>query len=158
MDRPEPRTEPELRRVPFDDAAVAPLLSGLGEEYRVRYGEIDELEHARAAEFEPPHGAFYVITEDGVTVAGGGFRRLDDEICEVKRLWTSPAHRRRGLAGAVLDALEAAAGEAGYRIVRLETGPSQPEAVAFYETRGYHRIPLYSDRYEQALAFERPLA
>ncbi|MGO8877468.1 MAG: GNAT family N-acetyltransferase, partial [Acidimicrobiales bacterium] len=77
MDRPEPRTEPELRRVPFDDAAVAPLLSGLGEEYRVRYGEIDELEHARAAEFEPPHGAFYVITEDGVTVAGGGFRRLD---------------------------------------------------------------------------------
>ncbi|HXY44214.1 MAG TPA: GNAT family N-acetyltransferase, partial [Acidimicrobiales bacterium] len=77
--------------------------------------------------------------------------------CEIKRVWTSPAHRRRGLAHAVLDAIETAAAEAGYARACLETGPSQPEAVAFYEKRGYRPIPLYSPRYEHALAFARPL-
>jgi len=146
-----------VRRVRFDDGAVAPLLVGLAEEYAARYGAIDELKHTSVEQFEPPGGAFFVVLEGGETVAGGGFRRLTDETCEVKRLWTSPAHRRRGLAGIVLDAIEATAVETGYRMVWLETGPSQPEATAFYEGRGYRPIPLYSDRYEQAHAFGRPL-
>jgi hypothetical protein len=56
----------------------------------------------------------------------------------------------------VLDALEAAASDTGYRIVRLETGPAQPEAEAFYESRRYERIPVYG-RYSEARAFERRL-
>jgi GNAT superfamily N-acetyltransferase len=155
--QPEIEIELELRRASLADDAVAPLLAGLGEEYKRRYGEIDELKHAAADEFEPPDGIFFVVTEAGETLAGGGYRRLTADACEVKRVWTSASHRRRGLAGMVLDALEASASEAGYRIVRLETGPRQPEAVAFYEGRGYYPIPLYSDRYRQALAFERPL-
>jgi len=157
MNRPEREAERELRRVPLDHESVVPVLLGLAEEYSRRYGPIDEMRHTTVSEFEPPAGSFFVIVEDGVTLAGGGFRRLSGQVCEVKRLWTSPEHRRRGLGAAVLDALESAASDAGYGIVRLETGPSQPEAVAFYTTRGYVPIPLYSDRHEHALAFERPL-
>jgi GNAT superfamily N-acetyltransferase len=147
----------ELRRVAFDDEAAVPVLAGLSQEYAVRYGEIDEMSYTTAAEFEPPAGTFVVIVQGGRTVAGGGFRRLSDEACEVKRVWTSPQCRRQGLAGLVLDALEGAAAEVGYRTVRLETGPAQPEAEAFYESRGYERIPVYG-RYPEAIAFERPLA
>lgn len=146
-----------LRQVRYDDPSVEALLLGLASEYRRRYGEIDELEHTLAAEFDPPGGCFYVLQAGEITVAGGGYRRQSEDACEVKRLWTSPLHRRQGLAGVVLDALEASARQAGYRVVRLETGPRQPEAVAFYTRRGYRPIPLYSDRYEHALAFERPL-
>lgn len=140
----------------FDDEAAAPVLAGLGQEYAVRYGEIDEMSFTTAAEFEPPAGIFVVVLQEGRTVAGGGFRRLSNDVCEVKRLWTSPEYRRQGLAGVVLDALEAAASDTGYRIVRLETGPAQPEAEAFYESRRYERIPVYG-RYSEARAFERRL-
>ena len=44
----------------------------------------------------------------------------------------------------------------GYAVVRLETGPLQPEAQAMYDRLGYRRIPVFG-RYPTALAFERSL-
>lgn len=154
-DRSRPR-EPELRFVPLDDLAAAPVLAGLAEEYSNRYGGSEELASTKAAEFAAPAGAFLVLLDDGETVAGGGYRRLADDVCEIKRVWTSPDRRRQGLAGTVLSALEAKARVSGYTTIRLETGPAQPEAVAFYEGRGYRRIPVFGP-YERALAFERCL-
>ena len=146
----------ELVRRRLTDPEVEPLLASLADEYHTRYGSNDEISRAAAAEFDPPAGAFYVVLESGVTVAGGGFRLLEPGVCEVKRMWTHPDHRRRGHAMTVLAAIEDAAREAGYHTLRLETGPAQPEAVALYERRGYRRIPAFG-RYQLAIAFERPL-
>ena len=143
----------ELRRCRLTDTEVAPLLDGLAMEYETRYGSGDEMKRATADEFDPPDGGFVVLIDDGVTVAGGGFRFLEPGVCEVKRMWTNPAYRRRGHAARVLDALEDAARQAGYGTLRLETGPAQPEAQAMYEGRGYRLIPVYG-RDPQALAFE----
>ena len=155
----------ELRHVRLTDPAVAPLLADLATEYHTRYGSQDEMSRAHAEEFDPPAGRFVVLIDDGVTVAGGGFRSVagmeadpaDGRVCEVKRMWTSPDHRRQGHAARVLAALEAAAREAGYAILRLETGPRQPEAISLYTSAGYRRIPTYG-RYAEALAFERHLS
>ncbi len=57
-------------------------------------------------EFEPPDGMFVVLTRDAETIAGGGFVRLADGVAEIKRMWTSPDHRRRGCARVVLSELE----------------------------------------------------
>jgi len=146
----------ELSRVRLSDAVVAPLLAGLGEEYRSRYGTNDELSRAQTSEFDPPGGGFFVLIDVGVTAAGGGFRPHADGVCEVKRMWTNPAYRRQGLAARILDALEEAAEAAGYRRLVLETGPRQPEAAALYERRGYSRIPVYG-QYPAALAFATDL-
>jgi GNAT superfamily N-acetyltransferase len=142
----------EVRRVRFTDQLVEPLLAGLTFEYDSRYGENNEMSRAGADHFEPPSGLFIVVIDGPVTVAGGGFRRHDDSTCEVKRMWTHPGYRRRGLAGRVLTALEEAAAEAGYRRLILETGPRQPEAEAFYAGRGYERIDVYG-HYPEARAF-----
>lgn len=149
----------ELRPVRLSDAEAGVLLAGLAGEYEIRYGPNDELTTTDDAEFEPPEGLFLVLTggEDGGTVvAGGGFRRLDLDTCEVKRMWTHPDHRRRGHGTTVLRGLEDAARAAGYATLRLETGPRQPEAEALYTSTGYRRIPVYG-RYPTALAFELPL-
>ncbi len=143
-------------RVRLGDPQTQVLLAGLAAEYRSRYGELDILSDAVANEFDPPEGAFVVLVEDGVTVAGGGLRRIDATTAEVKRMWTSPRHRRQGLARSVLTALEQVAVDLSYQRIRLETGPAQPEAVALYVSLGYRRAPVYG-RYEQALAFEREL-
>jgi ribosomal protein S18 acetylase RimI-like enzyme len=145
----------QLREVPLSDPSVAPLLDWLAGAYRTWYGAPDEV---APGEFEPPAGAFVVLLDDtGVTVAGGGFRRVEDGVCEVKRVWTAPGHRRRGHASRVLAELERLAGERGYRRLRLETGPAQPEAEAMYRARGYRHTPWHA-HYPSALAFEKELA
>lgn len=54
-----------------------------------------------------------------------------------------PAHRRRGLAGAVLAELERSAAADGCARTVLETGDQQPEAIAFYRDAGYTDIPRF---------------
>jgi GNAT superfamily N-acetyltransferase len=145
-----------MRRVRLNDAEVAPLLDDLTAEYATRYGENVEMTRASTDEFDPPSGLFIVFMDGPVTVAGGGFRRHDTSTCEVKRMWTHPEYRRRGLAARVLTTLEDAACEAGYTRLILETGPRQPEAEAMYAARGYDRIEFYG-HYSEARAFARDL-
>ena len=146
----------ELRQVQLSEPQVAPLLEGLAEEYERRYGPGDEMVSVQDHEFEPPDGVFLVLLENGGVVAGGGLRRFSRDTCEVKRMWTAPAHRCKGYASVVLDALEQEAKNRGYANLWLETGPAQPEARSLYDRRGYSRIPTYG-RYELATAFEHVL-
>lgn len=144
----------QLQQVALSDPAVAPLLDWLRDAYLTWYGGRDEVV---PGEFDPPAGAFLVLVDDaGRTVAGGGFRRVEPAVCEVKRVWTAPGHRRRGHASRVLTELERLAGERGYRRIRLETGPAQPEAEAMYRARGYRHTPQHA-HYPSALAFEKEL-
>jgi GNAT superfamily N-acetyltransferase len=147
----------ELRVVRLSDPVVAPLLAGLAGEYEHRYGPVDEMAQAHPDEFDPPTGAFVALLDGGQIVAGGGIRWKEDTICEVKRMWTAPTHRRQGHAVIVLAALEDIARQRGYTRVQLETGPRQPEAIALYERLGYGRIPAFGC-YAEAVGFERHLA
>jgi ribosomal protein S18 acetylase RimI-like enzyme len=142
--------------VRLTDPEVAPLLDGLQEEYRARYGPIPD-EVLPTAEFEAPDGAFIVLMDGDTTVAGGGIRRYSENICEVKRVWTHADYRRQGLAIRVLAELEDIARELGYERVWLETGPAQPEAQALYRRLGYQLIETYGP-YPQATGFERVIA
>src|ERR1700735_3973407 len=101
----------EVRRIRLSDPEAEPLLVGLTEEYDRRYGENIEMTRASTDEFDPPTGLFVVLMDGSITAAGGGIRRHDADICEVKRMWTSPQYRRRGLATRVLRALEEGAHE-----------------------------------------------
>jgi GNAT superfamily N-acetyltransferase len=146
-----------MQPVGLDDPAARALLTALADEYASRYGSDEEMATTTAAEFEPPHGLFLVLfDEGGNAVAGGGFRRHAPDACEVKRMWTAATHRRRGLASQVLAALEDEARSAGYRRVILETGPEQPEAHAMYRNRGYATAPNLG-RYADATAYEKAL-
>jgi len=132
-----------MREVALDAPEVRPLLEGLGREYDRRYGANDELAAYGADDFVPPAGAFLLVEQDGVAVAGGGLRRLDVATGEIKRMWTAPEARRRGHGHRVLAALEEAARTRGYARVLLETGTEQPEAVALYAAAGYERVAPY---------------
>jgi GNAT superfamily N-acetyltransferase len=148
----------ELVVVGWTDPRVEPLRMGLAAVYAERYADagVDVMADARPEQFDPPGGALVLALLDGDTVAGGGLRRIDAGVGELKRIWTSAAHRRQGLGALVLGELERLAVELGYRTLRLETGPRQPEAAAMYERAGYRRIAVYG-AYDQALAFERDL-
>ena len=81
----------------------------------------------------------------GVAVAGGGVRRLDGDVAEIKRMYVRPEARSRGLAGTLLAALTNAAVALGYRAVRLDTGPKQVNALALYKKSGFVEVEPYND-------------
>ncbi|WP_166806297.1 GNAT family N-acetyltransferase [Cryobacterium cheniae] len=147
----------KIKRVRLGDPEVAPLLTDLAREYEERYGDGDSVLDVPADAFDSPGGAFLVLLDGGVTVAGGGIRRLNETTGEVKRMWTNPAYRRQGHAVALLAALEEVAQQLGYRHLRLETGHAQPEALALYRRLGYREIGNYGI-YPNATGFERTLA
>jgi GNAT superfamily N-acetyltransferase len=121
----------------LDSPVGRELVEGVLGEYVERYGFGDEEDGLSAEQLAPPTGVFLVAWIDDRAVGCGGFRRIDDDVAELKRMYTSRDARRRGVARAVLDELEARARELGYRRLILETGPKQPEAIALYESRGY---------------------
>lgn len=94
------------------------------------------------------------LVADGVTVfvarnhesrATGMAALVDrgDGTAELKRLFVNESGRGHGVATAVMDALEAAAGAQSIHTLQLETGPKHHAAIALYERRGYVRIPNF---------------
>ena len=80
---------------------------------------------------------FAVARDDEGNAVGCGAIVLNPSYGEVKRMYVQPQARGAGAASQVIRALEAAAGARGCTEYKLETGPYQPEALAFYSKHGY---------------------
>jgi putative acetyltransferase len=79
---------------------------------------------------------FYAVTVDGEVLGCGGFW-LHDDYAEVKRVYIHPKSRGLGLGRKIMAHLESEMLAAGRKVVRLETGISQPEALGLYRAIGY---------------------
>lgn len=92
-----------------------------------------------------PHGAF-VVVRDGLSPVGcGGLQRLDATTAEIKRMWIHPDWRGVGLGRRLLDHLEQVAWHLGRTRVVLDTNSTLREAIAMYDTAGYHAIERYNE-------------
>jgi GNAT superfamily N-acetyltransferase len=98
-------------------------------------------------EMMPPEGIFLVGYEDERPIAIGGLRRLQDGICEIKRMYVVPNARSRGVGRALLTALEQAGRQLGYERARLDAGPKQQHSRALFEKTGYLQIPKYNNNH-----------
>ncbi len=136
----------ELVRVGYDHPDAVRLIDRVQGEYVERYGSPDDTP-VDPLVFDPPHGSFFLGYLDGTAVATGAWRRADipafghAESAELKRMYVVPEARGRGVARVMLRRLEESAYAAGLGVAVLETGLKQPEAIAFYESSGYTRIP-----------------
>jgi GNAT superfamily N-acetyltransferase len=156
----------ELTEEPYDGPAgvvlIRELLADINERYRdwavgLTDEEIEAADRAYLAEVTPdlvrrPTGAFVVARVGGELAGCGAVRsyvpyhddlEAEPGVGEIKRMYTRPAVRRRGVSRAVLARLEAIARELGYHRLLLETGSPQPEAIALYEQTGWERIEPY---------------
>lgn len=105
----------------------------------------DEDEHDFYHQYNGLDAIKYVVMAyaDDQPVGCGAIKHYADGTMEVKRMFTAPAQRGKGIAVEVLNELEAWAKELGYTRCLLETGVRQPYAVRLYEKQGYTRIPNY---------------
>lgn len=121
-------------------APTAEILDLLGELDAVLSGPYAaDQRHALSVErLFQPNVRFFVARLDGVAVACGGIGFYDG-YAELKRMYSRPSVRRRGVAKAILRRLEAEARAAGATLLRIETGTYQEEALRFYEAAGFRR-------------------
>lgn len=129
----------------YDSPTAQWLIKAALADLGVRYGGSGDETPVDPAEFEPPAGTFLIAHLDGESVACGGWRSHGGsvETAELKRMYVAPHARGRGLARAVLAAVEQSAREQGRQRIVLECGDRQPEALALYRSSGYAQIPNF---------------
>ena len=147
----------EIRRTDSTDPDFRTLVRLLDGDLAARDGEenafysqfnkIDVIRHA------------VVISENGRPYACGAMKEFDQDSVEIKRMYTSPENRGKGLAKLVLHALENWAKDLGYRSCVLETGKRQPEAIALYTSQGYTLVENYGQYagVENSVCFRKDL-
>ena len=146
--------------VPLDDADVAALIAALDADLAERYAADIDLEgepdyavlNLLGADVAPPKGALLLARLDGEPAGCGALRPHADGTGEVKRMYVVPAARGRGVARAILRALEQAAAERGYRRLVLETGIRQQEAMRLYESEGWTPIANFGAYRDSSLS------
>lgn len=102
-------------------------------------------------------GLFLVMTDDEQVIGTGAIRKIDEEVCELKRLWLLFEYHGQGLGYRMIQELFSFARGKGYKRVRLETDRGdQSRAYNFYKRLGFYEIPRYSDN-EDDVAMEMAL-
>jgi GNAT superfamily N-acetyltransferase len=153
------RAQELFRREPLDSRAGRLLLAAFHREVVAIYPFWSPAvgPTAEPQEFQPPSGAFLVVYADDEPIGCGGFKRLDTQTAEIKRMYVAPEARNRGLGKRILERLEAGARTAGYMFVRLDTGDKQPEALRLYRSAGYREIPDYNGNQKATFWGEKQL-
>ncbi|MFZ1994254.1 MAG: GNAT family N-acetyltransferase [Solirubrobacteraceae bacterium] len=155
------RTHITFRQGRVDSGDGAALAQAMRDEIAVLYEGLDldgdTMPKAGAAELSPPGGAFVVGYHEGVPVCCGGVKRLDDERCEIKKMYVIPELRGQGVARALLGELEDVARGLGYAVARLDTGPKQGNAEGLYRDEGYVEVPDFNGNPVAVFWGEKPL-
>ncbi len=106
---------------------------------------IDGDEHAFYAQFNTLGKLKHALVayDNGQPVGCGALKEIDSTIMEIKRMYTIPEKRGKGIASLILNELEKWAVESSYQKCVLETGEKQVEAIGLYKKSGYKNIPNY---------------
>jgi putative acetyltransferase len=126
------------------EAAKAVIIAGSIEFFGHPPTVFDDMDQI-STQYTEPSGTFLVLLDDGRVVGTGAVRRLDDQTCELKRMWFLPEYRGKGHAAKMCELLFAFARSAGYRRIRLDTAPELLAAEKLYRRLGFHPIDRYND-------------
>jgi putative acetyltransferase len=81
-------------------------------------------------------------------------RKLEDGICEMKRLFVRDGFRGKAVGVSLIEELIAEAHKEGYAKMRLDTfPPKMGKAVSLYESHGFQPIAPYYDNPHEGVLF-----
>jgi putative acetyltransferase len=136
----------ELRRDDLSGSAVQELLR----EHLRDMHALSPPESVHALDLEAlrrPEVTFWTAWQHGALLGCGALKELDARHGEIKSMRTATAHRRKGVAGALLAHLLAEALSRGYTRVSLETGsaPAFVPARELYHRHGFESCPPFAE-------------
>ncbi len=147
----------QLRRTDSGDPDFLHMVKHLDEDLRERDGE----EHTFYAQYNKTELIRHVVVaySNNQPVGCGALKEYSADTAEIKRMFTLPESRGKGIASMILEELENWASELSYAKCILETGKKQPEAIRLYQKNGYVIIPNYGQYagVVNSLCFEKML-
>ena len=122
--------------------------------YHEARGNVKDLDDIQKNYFENG-GIFLIVVDDNKVIGMGAIRRLEDKVCELRRLWLLLEYQGKGLGYRLIMELFQIAREMGYEKIRLETAPVfLKRATAFYRRLGFYEIPPYEPIHPNDIAME----
>ena len=104
----------------------------------------EELAHLEV-KYGPPDGRLYLAYWDHELAGCIGLRKLDEENCEMKRLYVRKQFRGRHIGGILTQKIIEDAREIGYSHMLLDTLPFLKSAVQMYKRFGFYEIDSYNN-------------
>lgn len=103
-----------------------------------------------------PAGRLFLISQENQSAGCIALRKIEDGVCEMKRLFVREDFRGLGFGKVLIEKLIEEARSIGYRKMRLDTlVDKMPEAVKLYEHYGFRKIaPYYENPYKETLFME----
>lgn len=96
-----------------------------------------------ATVYSPPNGSLLLAFYQDQTSGCVALRKLEEGICEMKRLYVKPQFRNLRIGNALAKGIIDEARRLGYNRMRLDTLPSMARAQALYKSLGFHEIAPY---------------
>jgi putative acetyltransferase len=95
--------------------------------------------------YAPPRGALLLAVEGSDVMGCVALREIDDNLCEMKRLFMRCEYRGRGIGRMLAQAVIDEARRIGYSRMCLDTLETLESAIALYESLGFRRTAPYYD-------------
>lgn len=124
-----------IKRTTSDNADFGKLVVELDAYLKI----IDGDDHAFYAQFNKSDSLKYALIcyEDKKAIGIGAYKEFEPNVAEIKRMYTLPKYRGKGIASMILQELELWAKEEGFTSSILETGFMQIDAIGLYKKLGY---------------------
>lgn len=103
----------------------------------------DEFENP-AHKYAMPDGRLYLVYCDGALAGCIGLKKLDEESCELKRLYVRSEYRGRGIGRTLVQRIISDAGEIGYQRIMLDTFAFLENAIKLYHSLGFYEVESYN--------------
>lgn len=95
--------------------------------------------------YAEPNGRLLIATSDGQVAGCVALKKVDQETCEMKRLYVREEFRGQGIGMALIERLIKDSREIGYKRLRLDTFPPiMGKAVELYRSYGFREIDPYT--------------
>ena len=134
------------------DSADAVQLIGELDDHLLAHPYPPQSRHAFSVDKLVREGVVFFVTYYEGQLAGCGGVKMFDDYGEVKRMFVRPIHRGRGLGKAMLNRLAEYAQSNGAKVLRLETGIYEVEAIGLYESWGFSRRTPFGEYREDPLS------
>ncbi|BBF43720.1 histone acetyltransferase HPA2 and related acetyltransferases [Lachnospiraceae bacterium KM106-2] len=103
-----------------------------------------ELEHLEQ-KYGLPEGRLYLAKVNGKNAGCIGIKKINENACEMKRLYVRPEFRGKKIAGHLIERIIEDAKQIGYQTMLLDTLPFLKGAIHLYQKYGFYEISSYNN-------------